>query len=274
MDNQRPQFDEQAALQALEHLRDQIRSARSRREEKVAEFEAFVRSNRAASQAERLAALTEREGAAHAAQGAARTADRAADPPLPHMLPDARPRPEPRMRTRLEPFQFEPRFPPIAAGQSFWRDRRVQIALGIAALIVLTLMLAPWRDTAPDTQAAAAPGIEAAPSQGAGAAPGTATIPTGSRAATATAAPAAASRPLQVELTTLRPVWMRVVVDGERRVERQVPADQKLTFGADRAIVLRAGDAGSVRVAVDGVDQGVLGRVGQVMNRTFTPRPR
>ena len=61
MNNKTHDFDEQSALQALEQLRDQIQRARSRREQKLAEFETFLRSNRAASQAERSAALDELE---------------------------------------------------------------------------------------------------------------------------------------------------------------------------------------------------------------------
>lgn len=282
MEHQRNQFDEQAALQALERLRDQIESARSRREQKIAEFDAFVRANRAASQAERLAALNEREAGLPPVQGAARSADRAADSySRPHSRSgpaygesEAPPRLEP-----FEPFQSEPRHGTIAGTRSFWSDRRVHIAAGVLALLLLVLFLAPWGDDVPEPQAV--PTATGSPS------PATPGEPAGDRAQPSSAAPAAettrpggpaapaaASRPLVVEVTTLRPVWMRVVVDGERRVERQVPADQTLTYGADRVVALRVGDAGAVRLTVDGVDRGVLGRDGQVVNRTFTPRPR
>jgi hypothetical protein len=62
---------------------------------------------------------------------------------------------------------------------------------------------------------------------------------------------------------------MRVTVDGERKVEREVPGGQRLTFGADKAILVRAGDGGGVRLAVGGKDQGLLGRDGQIAVRTF-----
>jgi hypothetical protein len=45
-------------------------------------------------------------------------------------------------------------------------------------------------------------------------------------------------------------------------------------FGADRAIAVRAGDAGAFRLIVDGKDLGVLGRDGQVFDRVFTPAAR
>ena len=63
---------------------------------------------------------------------------------------------------------------------------------------------------------------------------------------------------------------MRVTVDGERRVEREVPAGQRLPFGADRVIVRRVGGRGGVHLAVSGKDQGLLGRDGQIAVRTLT----
>ncbi len=65
---------------------------------------------------------------------------------------------------------------------------------------------------------------------------------------------------------------MRVTVDGDRRVEREVPAGQRLAFGADRAIVLRVGDGGGVRLKVGGRDEGPLGRDGQIAVRTLTAK--
>ena len=68
----------------------------------------------------------------------------------------------------------------------------------------------------------------------------------------------------------MRDVWMQVVADGRREIGRTVPKGQRLSFGANDEITLRAGDAGAVRVYVAGVDRGVLGRDGQVVNRRFT----
>jgi Domain of unknown function (DUF4115) len=74
---------------------------------------------------------------------------------------------------------------------------------------------------------------------------------------------------LRVDLTTLRTVWLRVSVDGRIAIEREVAAGEQLPFGADRSIVVRAGDAGAVTVRVGGVDQGAIGRDGQVVTRAF-----
>ena len=53
-------------------------------------------------------------------------------------------------------------------------------------------------------------------------------------------------------------------------MEREFPADQRIPLGADRAIVIRAGDAGAIRLVVDGKDLGPLGRDGQIFSRAFT----
>jgi hypothetical protein len=77
-------------------------------------------------------------------------------------------------------------------------------------------------------------------------------------------------RALNVELTTTRPVWTRVTVDGSKVIERELPGGQQISIGADRVVAIRAGDAGAIRLVVDGKDLGVLGRDGQIGTRTLT----
>jgi hypothetical protein len=96
-------------------------------------------------------------------------------------------------------------------------------------------------------------------------------------AAAAPAPPAAATsgveKPPTAEISTIRRVWLRVTVDGERVVEREVAEGTTLPVNATSQIVIRAGDAGAVRVSIAGKDQGVLGPAGQVATRTFTVKP-
>ena len=82
-----------------------------------------------------------------------------------------------------------------------------------------------------------------------------------------------ADQRLNAQLVTLRPVWVRVLVDGERTIERELPGGQKIPLAAARSIAVRAGDAGAVRLWIDGKDQGPLGPDGAVATRTFT-KPR
>ena len=72
---------------------------------------------------------------------------------------------------------------------------------------------------------------------------------------------------------TLRPVWVRVLVDGERAVERELRGNERIPLRAQRTIAIRAGDAGALRVMIAGQDQGTLGRDGEVVSRTFTVQP-
>lgn len=87
---------------------------------------------------------------------------------------------------------------------------------------------------------------------------------------TTTVDPAGLLPPPVSEILTTRTVWLRVVVDGERQVERALPADSRIPLKAGTIIVVRTGDAGAVRLSLGGIDQGTLGRDGQVVTRTIT----
>jgi hypothetical protein len=93
---------------------------------------------------------------------------------------------------------------------------------------------------------------------------------TGEPASTPAGTPADASDSRVTELTTTRNVWVRVIADGERVVEREVPAGSRIPITAQKTIVIRTGDAGAVSLTIAGEDQGTLGREGQVVTRTFT----
>jgi hypothetical protein len=71
------------------------------------------------------------------------------------------------------------------------------------------------------------------------------------------------------ELTTIRAVWVRVSVDGEVTIERELPANARIPLTASRQIDIRVGDAGALRVSIAGKDQGQLGGDGQVVTRRF-----
>src|SRR5438094_843243 len=83
------------------------------------------------------------------------------------------------------------------------------------------------------------------------------------------AAPADAHA-LQGELKIQRRVWVRVLLDGQRAVERELAAGTRIPLQADRAIVIRAGDAGALRLTINGVDRGPLGKDAEIITRTFT----
>ena len=65
------------------------------------------------------------------------------------------------------------------------------------------------------------------------------------------------------------PAWIRVRSDSETVFEQVAPPGFSRTFEASRVVGIRAGDAGAVRVEVNGQDVGPLGDPGQVLERDY-----
>lgn len=65
--------------------------------------------------------------------------------------------------------------------------------------------------------------------------------------------------------------WLRVTIDGTVVLEQVVEAGQTLPYNGDDEITVRFGNAGGVRVEMNGQDFGVPGGRGQVEEVTFTP---
>jgi len=72
----------------------------------------------------------------------------------------------------------------------------------------------------------------------------------------------------RTEITALRRVWVRVVVDGQSEVERELQPQDRVPLRPGRTSVIRAGDAGAIRLTINGKDQGPLGDDGEVLTRT------
>jgi hypothetical protein len=79
---------------------------------------------------------------------------------------------------------------------------------------------------------------------------------------------------MEAELNVDRRVWVRVIVDGERVIERELAAGTRIPLQADRAIVIRVGNAGALRLTINGTDRGPLGDEGEIVTRTFTAQAR
>ena len=149
------------------------------------------------------------------------------------------------------------------------RPRAAYVGVVLAALALLAVGVLLWQSAIAPVGPAAQPDARSLP----------ATSPAPAEPVAQAAAPAprpapnaGPPRPLNVEFLTLRPVWARVTVDGRRAVEKEFAANERLSFGADTTIAIRAGNAGAIRLVVDGQDLGVPGRDGQVFSRTFTVR--
>lgn len=167
-----------------------------------------------------------------------------------------------------------------AAAEGDARSRRLPIvpiaAIAVLAIAAIVLLLRPWRST--DQPPAGQP-----PAPAAVTAPPAASTPTPAPDRPAEPAPAAAPSPgsataslpgIHGELTTVRTAWVRVTLDGERAFERELPPSSRIPLRAERTIAVRVGDAGAVRLTIDGRDLGFLGDEGEVVTRTFTARPR
>jgi hypothetical protein len=288
----RPRFDPQAALQELERFGQDIQRYRAQREALGDEFETFVRSFKTPAAAPPSPPVARGpEGLGPAAPGesfiprsespvaTATAAPASAAPvsaapvsaapasavpvpvvPVPAAPPSAAPAPA---AAALD----APPVPPARASTPV-----AAIAAGTALLVggvLLAVLLwnrgpAPDADPAPaDVPSAAAPAAtpEPAPAPPAPEAP----------AATTTAAPV---RSAESAIVTERQVWMRVTVDGERVLEREVPAGTRIPLRAEKTIVIRTGDAGAVRLSIRGGTGTLLGREGEVVTRSFTVPPR
>ncbi len=151
--------------------------------------------------------------------------------------------------------------PPVIVAPSWTDVIKQPIArwtlAGVGFLAIVLLLWRPWSAVPDPATSTATPASTSAPAPSVAAAP-------------ATASPVAKpARAVNIELVTLRPVWTRVVVDDRKEVERELPAGQRFTFGADRTITVRAGDAGGMRIIHDGNDLGVMGKDGQIASKTF-----
>lgn len=83
---------------------------------------------------------------------------------------------------------------------------------------------------------------------------------------------------VEVELRIVERAWLRVVVDGEVAFEGALEAGSRRTWRGRESVALRCGNAGGVRVTVNGEDLGLLGERGQVVEEEWlaegvTPTP-
>jgi len=286
--------DERAILDELERLHHAIQSTRRQRQQKVEEFDAFVNTFRGPRMVERLAAVEAMEAAASVR----------AIPPAESASPIVQPfpLPPPRNRSAREDAaapadSSAPRLAPLPSDavlrelrQKVDTDdpqeviqelqRRVArsepstptprrqtklpprvlaiVAAAIALAIFLVTLWRPWqRSPSAGARTSPLPASATQPGSATPAAPGTTAPPT--------------PRAVALELTAARAVWMRIVVDGKNVLEREVAAGEVLTFGGNESVVVRAGDAGSVRVKQNGADLGPLGKEGFPTTRTFSP---
>jgi hypothetical protein len=260
-------FDEKAALAELEKLQAAIQSARRQRLQANDEFDTFVRKIREVPAGEPPHLVRAGERARTAAGGST-----ASGPPrLAPVLRGAESAagggeadqsavaPAPAHGDAAGAFAFDA--PPARGRAAGWRGAAAAAAV-LAVVLLAFIFLRGGPDPAVEPAAAPAPAATASPA----AAPPPAPAP-------GAAAPQPEA-PVQIRLETVRPSWMRVIVDGEKVAEREFPAGQELRYSASREINVRAGDGGAVRVSVRGGEPSTFGKDGFPLTRTFRPAER
>ena len=166
----------------------------------------------------------------------------------------------PRTESRgLSPRFDAPPFPPSRGARKPLPTVGL-VAGGVVAVAAALLLTRTWRGSHPEGAPAAPTTVESPASS----------QPTGASGETAT--PASAAVPASnapAELVASGDVWVRVTVDGVRVVERELEAGARIPLRG-RTIVVRAGNAGAVRMTINGEDRGPLGAEGVVLTRTYT----
>jgi len=113
----------------------------------------------------------------------------------------------------------------------------------------------------------AAAGTETTPSA---ASRGTETVSAPAPPADVPAPAVATDDRLTVVLSVKRPCFVSASVDGQRVIERLLPAGTQQTLDVKRELVLTAGDAGAIGVTLNGADAKPLGKSGEVVTARFT----
>ncbi len=253
----RPPFDEATALAELENLRQSIERARQQRKNADAEFDTFVRGFKKFDDVVAASAPPDpllpfpSESPVKRQTAPPVQAPAIAPPPSLRVVEERVPVGvrEPLPAQVVPPPQSEP---PALSPERGRRPVRAGAIVAVSAVAIAGVIfgLRSWR-TAPQ-QPPAATTAQAVPPPAQPRRP----------------APVAAAAPPQTAITAIRPVWVRVIVDGKRLLAREMQAGESMPLGDGATVVVRAGDAGALRLSIAGRDQPV-GRDGEVVTRTF-----
>jgi transcriptional regulator with XRE-family HTH domain len=75
---------------------------------------------------------------------------------------------------------------------------------------------------------------------------------------------------LQIKVKPDMKCWVRVLADGENKLETILAGGQEQTFTAEQSIYIKLGNAGAVDIIVDDKPIEPLGEIGQVVEKEFT----
>ncbi|WP_227766546.1 helix-turn-helix domain-containing protein [Zhaonella formicivorans] len=63
--------------------------------------------------------------------------------------------------------------------------------------------------------------------------------------------------------------WIRVIADGKQIFSGILQAGEKREFNGDKLVAIKFGNAGAVRVTVNGQDQGIIGQMDDVVDKEY-----
>lgn len=274
-------FDEHAALEELERVRNQIVRYQAERKALEEEFERFTASFKQPASPQRTPVVPpvqwtpaapppQRSPSVPPPIVPATAFESAAVEERPLPPPDEEPAPAPlaveppRLAAEPPPLAFEP--PPLVpelpqVSRSVSRLSRPTPLMIAGAVLLVAGTVFIWKQARPAVRPTGQPSASVrtrAPE----------TPPAKPTTVNRAAPPAQAAREQSV-VTTTRAVWVRVIADGVPVVERELPANARVPFAARDKIVIRTGNAGAVRLTIGGIDQGALGGFGEVVTRSF-----
>jgi hypothetical protein len=264
-------WNEGAALEELERLKHGIDECRRRRKELQAEFDGFVRSFRTPTREVSTSDADTVRGPQAADGQPPRPMAAPADAVTPTEPLPATARPlsqadEAAVPALLVPQHAKPpqqRSAPVSLGLRSMDPRTRRAVVGTSAAAVLVVGVAAVFLMRPEPRAP-----QGTTGRGPGQATGAARQASQPVAAPATPQSITNAGPPPSEILAERRVWVRVVVDGVKTVERELGAGEHVALAAGSSAVIRAGNAGAIRVKVHGQDRGLLGAEGEVVTRT------
>lgn len=74
---------------------------------------------------------------------------------------------------------------------------------------------------------------------------------------------------VEIKAKFLENCWISVSIDGKAEFEGTIEKGKEMTWNGKESVKLRAGNAGGVEITYNGQAQGVLGKAGQIAEKTF-----
>lgn len=82
-------------------------------------------------------------------------------------------------------------------------------------------------------------------------------------------APAVKNEGVKLSIEAQEPCWLLVMVDGEKQIEKIIPAGEKLEYQGKGKIYIKAGNAGGLKLTLNGSELDPLGAKGEVAEKEF-----